>query len=52
MLHFGTTKVTLFTMSKYEEAIQAYDKAIEINPQDAVPWYNKGIVLYNMSKYE
>jgi tetratricopeptide (TPR) repeat protein len=31
--------------SKYDEAIQAYDKAIELNPQFATPWYNKGLAL-------
>lgn len=37
---------------KYEEAINAYDKAIEINPENADAWYNKGFALYELGKYE
>ena len=36
---------TLYGQGKYDEAIQAYDKAIEINPQHADAWNSKGIVL-------
>src|SRR5512136_761726 len=32
----------LFNQSKYNEAIQAYDKAIELNPQFALSWNGKG----------
>jgi tetratricopeptide (TPR) repeat protein len=35
----------LCDMGKYVEAIQAYDKAIELNPSFAVAWYNKGRAL-------
>jgi tetratricopeptide (TPR) repeat protein len=31
--------------SRYDEAIEAFEKAIEINPRDADAWYNKGIIL-------
>ncbi len=37
---------------KYEEAIKAYDKAIEINPENADAWYNKGFALYELGKNE
>ena len=37
----------LTNLNKYEEAIKAYDKAIEINPQYSMAWNNKGAVLYN-----
>jgi Flp pilus assembly protein TadD len=30
---------------KYNEPIQAYDKAIDINPRDAGVWEGKGIAL-------
>ena len=43
---------TLYNMGKYEEAIQAYDKAIEIDPRYADAWNNKGAVLENMGKYD
>ncbi|MFA4935136.1 MAG: tetratricopeptide repeat protein [Candidatus Methanoperedens sp.] len=37
---------------KNEEAIKAYDKDIEINPENADAWYNKGFALYELGKYE
>ena len=37
---------------KNEEAIKAYDKAIEMNPENADEWYNKGFALYELGKYE
>jgi len=35
----------LMSSGKYNEAIKAYDKTIEINPQDSYAWYNKGFAL-------
>ncbi len=35
----------------YDEAIKAYDMAININPKSAGAWYNKGLALYNLGKY-
>lgn len=43
--------VALYNQGKYDEAIQAYDKAIRLDPQNAGAWYNKGIVLYEQGKY-
>ena len=40
----------LMNLGKYNEAIKAYDKAIEINPQDSDAWYNKGLDLEQLSK--
>ncbi|MEM1169634.1 MAG: tetratricopeptide repeat protein [Cyanobacteria bacterium P01_H01_bin.35] len=37
---------------KLEEAISAYDKALEIKPDDDAAWYNKGIALKNLGRYE
>jgi tetratricopeptide (TPR) repeat protein len=37
---------------KYEEAINAYDQAIKINPEDAWNWYYKGKALSDLGKYE
>lgn len=37
---------------EHEVAIKAYDKAIEINPENADAWYNKGFALYELGKYE
>jgi tetratricopeptide (TPR) repeat protein len=44
--------VTLGCQGKYDEAIQAFDKAIELNPDDPNTWFNKGIALLKQSKYD
>jgi len=36
---------------EYSEAIEYYDKALEIDTNDAGTWYNKGSALYNLGKY-
>ena len=35
----------LMNSEKYDEAIKAYDVAIEINPHDSKAWYYKGVAL-------
>jgi len=42
----------LYERGNQSEAIQAFDKAIEINPQYADAWYNKGLSLYIQGKYD
>jgi Flp pilus assembly protein TadD len=42
--------MALFMQSKNGEAIQAFDKAIEINPQLAEAWNDKGMALMNLGK--
>jgi tetratricopeptide (TPR) repeat protein len=37
---------------KYDEAVKSYDKEIEINPQFAGAWYNRGIALVDQGKYD
>jgi Flp pilus assembly protein TadD len=37
-------------MGRYEEAIGAFNHAIEINPQDSHAWNRKGIVLKKIGK--
>jgi|WetSurSiteA1Bulk_404760.scaffolds.fasta_scaffold01260_4 PKD repeat protein len=44
--------LTLYNQEKYDEAIQAYDKAIELDPNYAAPWNNKGIALGILGKYD
>ena len=36
---------------KYEEAIDCFDKIIEIDPESDHPWFAKGMSLYKLSKY-
>ena len=35
---------------KYEEAIECYDKAIQIEPEDIESWSDKGLSLFNLKK--
>src|SRR5512137_927669 len=39
-------------LGKYDEAIQAYNEAIKINPQHAAAWNNKGEALRSQGKYD
>ena len=43
--------IALAQQGKYDEALQALDKAIEINSQNKVTWSNKGNVLWFLGKY-
>ena len=36
----------------YAQAIDCYDKAIELNPNNIDSWYNRGLALNNLSRYE
>ena len=35
----------------YEEAVKAYDKAIELNPKDIMVWLSKGIILSGLEQH-
>ena len=37
----------LYNLGKYNEAIQAFDKAIELDPDYAKAWCSKGTALYD-----
>ena len=37
---------------RHEEAIQAYDMALKLNPQDATTYYNKWVALSKLWRYE
>ena len=39
-------------MEKYEEAIQAYDEAINVDPEESEAWDLKGAALYNLGEYD
>ena len=34
---------SLYDLKQFEEAIQMYDKAIQLNPQDSEAYNNKGL---------
>ena len=44
--------VTRFDQGRYEESLQAYDKVIQINQQNAAAWNNRGIDLGLLGKYD
>lgn len=39
-------------LSRYEEALEALDKAIELKPEDFRTWGNKGLSLMKLERYE
>ena len=39
-------------LEKYAEALQSYDRAIEINPNNAFAWFNRGLTLANLQRYD
>jgi tetratricopeptide (TPR) repeat protein len=39
------------SQGRYEEAIDSYDKVLQIDPDDADAWFNKGITLKKMGKH-
>jgi 4Fe-4S ferredoxin len=42
----------LSRVGRYEEALRAYDKTLELDPRNALALYNKGIALARLGKYE
>ena len=44
--------IALYDQKKYDEAIQAFDKAIDIDPQFEEAWYYKGVALFDQGKYD
>jgi tetratricopeptide (TPR) repeat protein len=44
--------VILFSQGRHEEALQAFDQSIQMNPKSAESWNNKGIVLLATCKCE
>ena len=42
----------MYNLNKYEEAIECYNKAIQINPNYSEAFYSKGSALDDLKKYE
>jgi tetratricopeptide (TPR) repeat protein len=43
--------LALYNLRKYNEAMESYDRAIKIDPNNAYAWYNKGNALYALGEY-
>jgi len=39
-------QIFIYQLRKFEEAIKAYDKALNLNPNHYLAWYYKGIEFY------
>ena len=37
---------------EYQKAIKCFDKSIELAPNNAIAYYNKGLALYNLGKHQ
>ena len=44
--------IALYISGRYEEALQACDKALELNPDNSKAWSNKGKVLRCLGRSE
>jgi len=44
--------VDFYYKGNYELALEAFDKAIEIKPDDAKTWSNKGVALGKLGRYD
>ena len=42
----------LMNQDRYEEALQALTKSIELNPSNTEVWRNKGVALYFLGRYD
>lgn len=49
-LYTGVTEY--LSKGKYQEAIEAFDKVVSINPDNAAAYHNKGVALYQLGEYE
>ena len=49
---FNFLGVVLTQQNKYDEAVAKYEKAIEIDPRDAIAYFNWGVVLSEQKKYD
>ena len=48
----GRKKNSATKRNRYEDAVQAIDEALKIDPKDAAAWISKGIVLIDLGRNE
>ena len=51
LLFAGLSTQKLYYQFSYEDAIECYNKVIEINPQYESAWFNKSIALAELGRY-
>ena len=44
--------ILLFAAKEYEAVVAAYDKLLDIKPNDHEAWYNRGVALVNLERFE
>ncbi len=49
---FNNRGIAYYKLGQYEMAIQDYDDAILIDPQNAGTYYNRGFTYYDLGQYE
>ncbi len=50
--YWGMKGDSIRNLGKYNEAIKAYDKALEIDPRYYAAWRGKGKALYSLGKFD
>ncbi len=48
---FNKDGQTYFELKEYKKAVECFDKAIEINPEDEVAWFNRGFAYFKLNDY-
>jgi tetratricopeptide (TPR) repeat protein len=43
---------SLFHLGHYDDALKAFDRAIELNPNDSESWVYKGVILKNLGRID
>jgi tetratricopeptide (TPR) repeat protein len=43
---------TLGTLGRYDEAINAYDRALTLAPTDATAWHNRAVALFAVNRWD
>ena len=48
----GWGKDSLYNLGTYTESLSAFEKAIEIKPENSYSWYDRGNVFYRLGDYD
>lgn len=50
--YYTNTGIDLTNQRKFDEALEALDKAVELNPDYALAYFSKGIVYHNLNQLQ